>query len=103
MTLRDASAARVRMQAADLFEQEVKQPEVAQRLRVSRKSAYQWHQVWRDGGAKGLASRGPSGSQSRLCVAFVFVAPVFVVPAPVAQVCRVVVEELSQPAQDNDC
>uniref|UniRef100_UPI00289D9F83 helix-turn-helix domain-containing protein n=1 Tax=Streptomyces noursei TaxID=1971 RepID=UPI00289D9F83 len=35
------------MQAAELFEQKVKPPEVARRLRVSRKSAYQWHQMWR--------------------------------------------------------
>ncbi|CAL9668248.1 hypothetical protein SUDANB15_07311 [Streptomyces sp. enrichment culture] len=30
----------VRMQAAELFEQEIKPPEVARRLRVSVKSAY---------------------------------------------------------------
>ncbi|GGX44359.1 hypothetical protein GCM10010353_69090 [Streptomyces chryseus] len=34
------------MQAAELFEQEIKPPEVARQLRVSRKSAYQWHQLW---------------------------------------------------------
>ncbi|WP_416223443.1 helix-turn-helix domain-containing protein [Streptomyces hygroscopicus] len=45
----------VRMQAAKLFEQKIKPPEVARRLRVSRKSAYQWHQMWRDGGARALA------------------------------------------------
>ncbi|MFJ3310409.1 winged helix-turn-helix domain-containing protein [Streptomyces sp. NPDC086549] len=56
----------VRMQAAELFEQEIKPPEVARRLRVSRKSVYQWHQLWRDGGAEALASRGPSGSRCRL-------------------------------------
>ncbi|MFJ3311190.1 IS630 family transposase [Streptomyces sp. NPDC086549] len=56
----------VRMQAAELFEQKVKPPEVARRLRVSVKSAYQWHQLWRDGGAQALASRGPSGSRCRL-------------------------------------
>jgi transposase len=54
------------MQAAELFEQEIKPPEVARRLRVSRKSAYQWHQLWRDGGREALASRGPSGSRCRL-------------------------------------
>ncbi|MFJ2478467.1 helix-turn-helix domain-containing protein [Streptomyces sp. NPDC087659] len=32
----------VRMQAAELFEQNIKPPEVARRLRVSLKSAYQW-------------------------------------------------------------
>ncbi|MEU6603457.1 helix-turn-helix domain-containing protein, partial [Streptomyces flaveolus] len=35
----------VRMQAAELFEQKVKPPEVARRLRVSLKSAYQWHHL----------------------------------------------------------
>ncbi|MFD5408146.1 helix-turn-helix domain-containing protein [Streptomyces griseorubiginosus] len=33
------------MQAAELFEQKIKPPEVARCLRVSRKSAYQWHQL----------------------------------------------------------
>ncbi|WP_411088756.1 winged helix-turn-helix domain-containing protein [Streptomyces sp. 061-3] len=56
----------VRMQAAELFEQRIKPPEVARRLRVSRKSAYEWHQVWRDGGVQALSSRGPSGSRCRL-------------------------------------
>nr|WP_267717340.1 helix-turn-helix domain-containing protein [Streptomyces sp. CoH17] len=54
------------MQAAELFEQKIKPPEVARRLRVSLKSAYQWHQLWRDGGVQALASRGPSGSRCRL-------------------------------------
>ncbi|WP_432190687.1 IS630 family transposase, partial [Streptomyces sp. Tue6028] len=40
--------------------------EVARRLRVSVKSAYQWQQPWRDGGREALASRGPSGSRCRL-------------------------------------
>ncbi|MFE7978826.1 winged helix-turn-helix domain-containing protein [Streptomyces shenzhenensis] len=54
------------MQAAELFEQKIKLIEVARRLRVSRKSAYQWHQLWREGGAQALASRGSSGSRCRL-------------------------------------
>ncbi|MFJ3099538.1 helix-turn-helix domain-containing protein [Streptomyces hydrogenans] len=54
------------MRAAELFEQEIKPPEVARRLRVSLKSAYQWHQLWRDGGRGALASRGPNGSRCRL-------------------------------------
>ncbi|WP_395577406.1 helix-turn-helix domain-containing protein [Streptomyces sp. BK79] len=54
------------MQAAELFEQAIKPPEVARRLRVSLKSAYQWHQLWRDGGREALASRGPSGTRCRL-------------------------------------
>ncbi|UQA91507.1 helix-turn-helix domain-containing protein [Streptomyces halobius] len=56
----------VRMQAAELFDEGVKPPEVAQRLRVSRKSAYQWYRIWREGGVQALASRGPSGSRCRL-------------------------------------
>nr|WP_280842454.1 winged helix-turn-helix domain-containing protein [Kitasatospora phosalacinea] len=56
----------MRVQAAELFEQEVKPAEVARRLRVSVKSAYQWHQLWRAGGVQALASRGPAGSRCRL-------------------------------------
>ncbi|WP_406003366.1 winged helix-turn-helix domain-containing protein [Streptomyces sp. NBC_00829] len=54
------------MQAAELFEQGIKRLELARRLRVSRKSAYQWHQLWREGGVRALASRGPAGSRCRL-------------------------------------
>ncbi|MFE7268327.1 helix-turn-helix domain-containing protein [Streptomyces sp. NPDC057592] len=49
------------MQAAELFEQEVKPPEVARRLWVSLRSACQWHQLWREGGVGALASRGRVG------------------------------------------
>ncbi|MFF3404105.1 winged helix-turn-helix domain-containing protein [Streptomyces sp. NPDC002659] len=56
----------MRMQAAELFERKVGLPEVARQLRVSPKSVYQWHQLWREGGARALASRGPSGSRCRL-------------------------------------
>ncbi|MFG3518418.1 helix-turn-helix domain-containing protein [Streptomyces bobili] len=45
----------VRTQAAELFEQKIKPPEAARRLGVSRKSAYQWHQLWRDGDPGALA------------------------------------------------
>lgn len=54
------------MQAAELFEQGIKPLEVARRLRVSDKSAYQWHELWRAGGVEALISRGPSGSRCRL-------------------------------------
>lgn len=54
------------MRAAELFEQKIKPSEVARRLRVSRKSAYQWQQLWREGGVQALASRGASGSRCRL-------------------------------------
>src|ERR1019366_3701308 len=48
----------VRLQAAQMFEQEVGPVQVAQRLRVSAKSAYQWRRRWRAGGAAALASGG---------------------------------------------
>ncbi|MFF2143656.1 helix-turn-helix domain-containing protein [Kitasatospora sp. NPDC058190] len=56
----------MRMQATEPFEQEVKPTEVARRLRVSSKSAYQWYRLWREGGVQALASRGPGGSRCRL-------------------------------------
>ncbi|MEU1305205.1 MULTISPECIES: helix-turn-helix domain-containing protein [Streptomyces] len=34
----------VRLQAAELFKRKIEPPEVARRLRVSRKSAHQWHE-----------------------------------------------------------
>ncbi|MER6434092.1 helix-turn-helix domain-containing protein [Streptomyces sp900105245] len=37
------------MKAAELFEEKVGPSEVARRLRVSVKSAHQWHQLWREG------------------------------------------------------
>ncbi|MEU2688891.1 helix-turn-helix domain-containing protein [Streptomyces hygroscopicus] len=50
----------VRTQAAELFEQEDKPSEVTRRLRVSPKSAYHWHQLWREGGhrPRAPATRG---------------------------------------------
>ncbi|MFC7011437.1 hypothetical protein ACFQMH_06835 [Streptomyces viridiviolaceus] len=37
---------------------------MARRLRVSLKSACQWHQPWRDGGVQALASRGPRAART---------------------------------------
>ncbi|GHE29607.1 winged helix-turn-helix domain-containing protein [Streptomyces capitiformicae] len=56
----------LRFEAAEMFEQGVRPPEVARRLRVSRKSAYAWHAVWRDGGRPALASKGPGGFPCQL-------------------------------------
>jgi transposase len=56
----------VRIEAAELFAQGVRPPEVARRLRVSRKSAYQWHRKWKDAGTAALTSRGPSGRRCKL-------------------------------------
>jgi transposase len=49
-----------------MFEQDVSPVEVARRLRVSTKSAYQWRRRWRAGGEAALASRGPGGAVCRL-------------------------------------
>ncbi|MYR64122.1 hypothetical protein GTY54_50605 [Streptomyces sp. SID625] len=55
----------VRVQAAELFEQRTRPPEVARCLRGSPKTVHRWHQLWRDGGVAALASRDPSGSRCR--------------------------------------
>jgi transposase len=57
---------RVRLEAARLYEQGVGPVQVAGRLRVSTKSAYQWRRRWRAGGDSALASRGPGGAICRL-------------------------------------
>src|SRR3954449_1224372 len=56
----------VRVQAARLFAEEVAPVEVAARLRVSTKSAYQWRRRWRAGGEQALTSKGPGGATCRL-------------------------------------
>ena len=48
----------VRLQAAGMFEHDVRPVQVAHDLRVSEKSAYQWR--WRAGGRAALASTGPA-------------------------------------------
>jgi transposase len=57
---------KLRLQAAQMFEQGIKPVQVALCLRVSTKSAYQWRRRWRAGGAAALASRGPGGAACRL-------------------------------------
>jgi len=56
----------VRLQAAGMFEQDVSAVQVAHRLRVSTKSAYQWRRRWRAGGGAALASKGAGGAVCRL-------------------------------------
>jgi transposase len=56
----------VRLEAAELFAEGVKPPEVARRLRVSRKSAWQWQRAWQENGSGALASRGPGGQRCKL-------------------------------------
>jgi putative transposase len=57
---------RVRLQAAQLYEQDVSAVQVAHELRVSTKSAYQWRRRWRAGGQAALASKGAGGMACRL-------------------------------------
>ncbi|MEO3798888.1 winged helix-turn-helix domain-containing protein [Nonomuraea sp. B1E8] len=61
-----AKREQVRLEAAGLFAAGVSPPEVARKLRVSRKSAYVWHKVWRTAGVEGLESKGPGGPRCRL-------------------------------------
>src|SRR3954470_302938 len=55
----------LRLQAARLFAEDVAPVEVATRLRVSTKSAYQWRRRWGAGGEAGRASTGPGGGAGR--------------------------------------
>jgi transposase len=57
---------RVRLQAAQMYEHDVSPVQVAHRLRVSTKSAYQWRRRWRVGGDAALVSKGPGGAVCRL-------------------------------------
>ncbi|WP_123601952.1 winged helix-turn-helix domain-containing protein [Micromonospora sp. Llam0] len=56
----------MRMRAARMFAAGVPATEVAARLRVSTKSAYQWRRRWQAGGMTALASTGPGGTICRL-------------------------------------
>jgi transposase len=49
-----------------MYEQDVSPVQVAHRLRVSTKSAYQWRRCWRAGGEAALASKGAGGAVCRL-------------------------------------
>jgi transposase len=57
---------KVRLQAAQMFEQGMDAEQVAQCLRVSTKSAYLWRRRWRAGGGAALASKGPGGNACKL-------------------------------------
>lgn len=56
----------VRLQAAELFAQQVPVAQIAKRLRVSQHAVYKWRRRWRAEGKAGLASKGPSGTDCRL-------------------------------------
>jgi transposase len=56
----------VRLQAAELFTRGMSAVEVAERLRVSTKSAYAWRREWMRGGTAALASQGSAGGPCKL-------------------------------------
>jgi transposase len=55
---------KLRLQAAQMFEQGIKPVQVARCLWVSAKSAYQWRRRWRASGEAALASRGRAGRRA---------------------------------------
>jgi transposase len=57
---------KLRLAAAQMFEQGITPVMVARWLRVSTKSAYQWRRRWRTGGAAALASAGQGGAACKL-------------------------------------
>ena len=57
---------KVRLQAAQMFAQDMGAGQIAGLLRVSTKSVYQWRRAWRAGGDAGLASKGPGGNACKL-------------------------------------
>ena len=56
----------VRLEAAELFDQDVSTREIAERLRVTTKSVNLWRRMRRAGGDAALASKGPGGLGCRL-------------------------------------
>src|SRR5260370_12702149 len=65
--LRDfAAMERRRMQAADLFEQQVIPAEIAGQLGVTHQIVSDWRKAWQQGGREALRSAGPAGRKSKL-------------------------------------
>ena len=57
---------RVRLAAAEWFEEGATDREVAERFRVTRMSANRWHRALAAGGRSALASKGPGGASCKL-------------------------------------
>src|SRR3954451_13089393 len=57
---------RVRLAAAEWFEEGATDREVAERFRVTRMSANRWHRALTAGGRPALASKGPGGARCKL-------------------------------------
>ena len=56
----------VRLQAAEMFGDDTDARQIAESLRVSAKSVYQWRRAWQAGGEAALASKGPGGNPCKL-------------------------------------
>ena len=56
----------IRLQAAEMFAQDMPVDEIARRFRVSHNAVYAWRRRWRQGGEAALVSKGPSGTDCRL-------------------------------------
>lgn len=67
LTARERAAReRVRLQAAEMFEQQLPTAKIAVRLRVTPKSVCAWRRAWTAGGRPALTSRGPGGAVCKL-------------------------------------
>jgi putative transposase len=67
LTARDRSRReQVRLEAVEMFAEDVDARQIARSLRVSTKSVYQWRRAWRSGGQTALLSKGPGGSGCKL-------------------------------------
>ena len=61
-----ATMERRRMQAADLFERDVKPAEIARQVGVSHQIVSDWRKAWRRGGRDALRSAGRAGRKPKL-------------------------------------
>ncbi|UWS70169.1 winged helix-turn-helix domain-containing protein [Streptomyces noursei] len=52
---------KLRLQAAEWFEEGIAQAEIARLLGTSRQAVHVWHKKWKNGGTQALRSSGPSG------------------------------------------
>src|SRR5690349_23655461 len=55
-----------RLQAADLFERDVRPAEIARQLGVSHQIVSDWRKAWRQGGREALRSAGRAGRKPKL-------------------------------------
>src|SRR5450759_3280049 len=55
-----------RMQAADLFEQNIIPAEIARQVGVSHQIVSEWRTVWREAGREGLRAAGRAGRRPKL-------------------------------------